>query len=164
MATGDSLHTFVPGGHEPPATNYATLDLRNAHPVLDFDATTSETVYWTDVLSREYGGGGITLTVIWAATTAVTGNVVWEAAFERLEDEGTDIDADSFAAVQAVTSTAPATSGALQYGAITFTNGAQIDSLAVGEAFRLLLRRAPADAGDTMAGDAEAVAVELRET
>lgn len=166
MATGDSLHTFVPAGHEPPAANYATLDLRNAHPVLDFDPTTDESVYFTDVLNRRYGGGGLTLTLIWAATTATTGTCRWEAAFERIDEAGLDIDADSFAATQSAGEAAPAASGVTQYTAITFTAGAQMDNLAVGEAFRLLIRRdADGTTGtDDMAGDAELLAVEMRET
>ena len=80
-------------------------------------------------------------------------------------DTGTDLDADSFAAVSAVTSTAPATSGAPIYPTTTHTAGAQMDSLAVGEAFRLKVTRdADNVAADTMLGDAELICAELRET
>ena len=44
MASGDTLLVFTPLHNEPPASNFATLDLRNLHPVLDFDPTTNESV------------------------------------------------------------------------------------------------------------------------
>ena len=54
-------------------------------------------------------------------------------------------------------------SGEVAYDAIAFTN-AQIDGLLVGESFRLRLSRNPPHADDNMAGDAEMLRVELRET
>jgi hypothetical protein len=45
---------------------------------------------------------------------------------------------------------------------VAFTDGAEIDSLVAGEAFRLLVRRDTAT--DTAAGDAELLRVELKET
>lgn len=164
MASNDTLCIFTPLGNEPPASNYATLDIRNAHPCLDFDDTTDETAQWTDVLPRNYAGGGVTVTLFWAASTATTGNVVWDAQFERLEDEGTDIDADSFAAVQSATAAAPGTSGAVQYTTIAFTHGAQMDSVAAGELFRVRVSRDANNGADTMTGDAELLGLELRET
>lgn len=164
MASGATLCIFGPLGNEPPTTNYATLDVRNNHPCLDFDDATDESAQWTAVMPRNYAAGGTTATVIWAASTATTGNVVLDLSFERLEDEGTDTDADSFAAVQSVTAAAPSTSGALQYSTVTFTNGAQMDSVAVGELFRLRLTRDANNASDTLVGDFEAFGLELRET
>lgn len=163
MASGDSLVPFVPTDNHPPSANAATLDLRNGHPVLDFDQTTVEYANFKSCLPRHYGGGGITATVTWAASTATSGNVKWNVAVERIEDEGTDIDADSFASAQTATGAAPATSGAAQYTAVALTNG-QIDGLLVGEWFRLQLSRDASHANDTMTGDAELIGVELRET
>lgn len=164
MASGNTLVVFVPQDNEPPSGTYATFDTRNGHPVLDFDAATDEEAIFSSVLPRHYAGGGLTVTVMWAASSATSGDVVLDAQIERLEDEGTDMDADSFAAVQSVTVTAPGTSGAVQYSTIAFTSGAQMDSLAAGEAFRLKVRRDANNAADTMAGDLELVAVEIRET
>ncbi len=81
MATGDSLATFSPLSNEPPATAYATLDTRNSHPTLDFDdAAATESAVFSFVLPRNYGGSGITVYLHWAATTATTGNVIWQTA------------------------------------------------------------------------------------
>lgn len=164
MASGNSLITFYPQGNQPPATNFATLDLRNSHAVLDFDATTAEDAIFAGVLPRHYAAGGLTVVVQWMASSATSGNCKWNVAIERNEDEGTDLDADSFATAQTATGAAPATSGMVQYTAITFTNGAQMDSVAVGEHFRIKVTRDAADGGDTMASDAELLAVEIRET
>lgn len=164
MASGQTLLTFVPTCAEPRATAFPTLDVRNNHAVLDFDAATNELSYFGAILPRNYNGGGITLQLIWMATTATTGNVVWQGAFERHQDETTDLDADNFAADQSATAAVPTTNGTPQYTEIAFTDGAQIDNLVAGESFRLRITRDAANASDTMVGDAELLRVEMRET
>lgn len=163
MATGDTLAIFTALSGEPPATNFATQDTRNNHSCLDFDTTTGETAYFSGVLPRNYGGGGITVTVMYAATSAVSGTIGWLVAVERMADGGTDLDADSFAGDQTITAeTVDGTSGIMDYASVAITNGANMDSLAVGEAFRLRVTRDVAN--DTAAGDAELYAVEIKET
>lgn len=166
MASGDTLAIFMPYANEPPASAYATLDLRNAHPVLDFDGSTDEEAVFTGVLPRNYAGGGLTITTWWAATSATSGSFRVQAAIERMDENSLDIDADSFPAFQSGGGTAPGTSGRLDAVAVAFTNGAQMDSLAVGEPFRLKIRRdADGTSGtDDIATDMELVAVEVRET
>lgn len=164
MASGDTLIVFGPLSNEPPASAYATLDTRNAHPVLDFDAATDEEAVFTGVLPRNYGGGGLTVDLIWAASSATSGNVVWDAAIERIGAAQQDIDSDGFAAVQSATGAANATSGNTTVTSITFTSGAQMDNLAAGELFRLKVRRDANNVSDTMVGDAELLGVEIRET
>lgn len=163
MASGDTLAIFVPLDGEPPASNFATLDTRNNHPVADFDTTTGESLMFTSVMPRNYGGGGVTVSVIWAATSATSGTIGWLVGFERIDDGGLDIDADSFASNQTLTAeTVDGTSGIPDYGEVAFTNGAQMDSIAVGEAYRLKITRDVAN--DTATGDAELLAIEIRET
>lgn len=163
---GGGVGVFVvrqPTDSEPPASNFASFDTRNNHPVLDFDAATNESTHFSGVLPDGYAGGGITVTVIWAATSATSGDVVWEAAIERIDSLSLDIDADSFATAQTVTITAAGTSGQVKYSDITFTNGAQMDSLAAGEAFRVKITRNAASGSDTMTGDAELVMLVVKE-
>ena len=163
MASGDTLLVFTPLHNEPPASNFATLDLRNLHPVLDFDPGTNESAVFSGVMPRHYGGGGITVYLHYAMTSAASGNVDWDVAFERIGDQQQDIDSDGFAAVNSVdNTTVPGTSGFVDVVAVTFTDGADMDSVAVGEAFRLKITRDAAS--DTAAGDAELVAVEIKET
>lgn len=165
MASGNTLAIFTPGHHEPPASNYATLDTRNSIFVLDYDPTTEETACFRGVLPSNYAGGGLTLDVYWMATSATTGAVVWGGSIEREVEGGTDLDADSFATEQnSSASNANGTSGILSKATITFTSGANMDSLAAGEPFRLKIARKVADGGDTMTGDAELHSLHLKET
>lgn len=167
MASGNTLLTWTPQCNEPPATIAATLDLRNYHPVLDFDASADEEAVFSDVMPRNYAGGGVTLYVHFAATSATSGNAVWQAAFERIGDAQLDIDADSFASFNSSGTVAiPGTSGHVKICTIAFTDGAQMDSVAVGEGFRLKVRR-DADgtsADDSATGDLELRFLELKET
>jgi hypothetical protein len=163
MATGQTLCVFTPLQNEPPSSNYATLNLRNSHPVLEFDSSTQEAAIFTGVLPRHYNGGGITVYLHWAAATATTGTIGWDVAFERIGDGSQDIDADGFATAQTVTAaTVPGTSGNVDITNAAVTDGANVDSIAVGEAFRLRVRRDVAN--DTAAGYAQLLAVELKET
>lgn len=157
MASGNLLACFTPLANQPPAANYATLDTRNGHLVLDFDASTDEAAIFVGYLPGNYAGGGLTVKILWSATSATSGSCRWQAAIERMEDEGTDLDADSFATAQSTGDTAPSTSGALQYSTITISSGANMDSLVANEAFRLKINRdADGTSGtDDMTGDAE---------
>lgn len=163
MASGDTLAVFLPMQNEPPAANYATFDVRNQHPVLDFDTTTQEAAIFTGVLPRHYSGGGITVYVHFAATSATSGTIGWDVAFERIGAAQQDIDSDGFASAQTITAvTVDATSGNVTIASVAVSNGANMDSIAVGEAFRLRIRRDVAN--DNAAGDAELLAVEMKET
>lgn len=163
MASGDTLLVFTPQQAEFPAANYATFDTRNNHLVLDYDATTGETAYFRGVLPRHYAGGGITVYVHAALTSATTGTLGWLIAFERVSDSQQDIDSDGFAADQTITAaTVPGTSGHVSILNVAVSNGANMDSIAVGEGFRLRVTRDVAN--DTATGDAELWAVELKET
>jgi len=50
------------------------------------------------------------------------------------------------------------------YDTIAFTNGAQMDSLAAGESFRLRIYRDANNGDDDMAGDAQLLRIEIQET
>jgi hypothetical protein len=153
MATGDLLENFYPASNEPPTTNYATLDMRNSHPVLDFDDTTAESAVFTGLLFG-YAGGGITVTVGFSMTTAITNTCGWTVEIERIGDQVLDVDADSFASAATITAvTVPGTSGFVDVVSVNISDGANMDSVADGEQFRLRLKRDVAN--DTAAGDAE---------
>ena len=112
MASGDTMRSFTPHANEPTASNFATLDNRNQHPVLDFDATTNEFAVFSDVMPRNYGGSGLTVYIHYAMSSAEADTIDWDAAFERIGDQQQDLDADGFAAVQSVdNTTVPANSG-----------------------------------------------------
>lgn len=163
MASGDTLLVFAPQNSEPPAANFATLDLRNQHPVLDFDDGTNESTIFRGIMPRHYGGGGVTIYLHYAMTSAEANTVDWDVAFERIGDQQLDIDGDSFAAVNSVdNTTVPGTTGLVDIVSVAFTNGADMDSVAVGEGFRLKVTRDAAS--DDAVGDAELLFVEIKET
>lgn len=165
MASGDLLYTLTPQANEPPSSNFATLDLRNYHLVLDFDDTTDEAVVFKFYLPSYYSGGGLTVEIFASFTSATSGNVVWEAAIERVTDSNQDIDSDGFASAQSSGAVAvPGTSGHVKKFTITFTNGAQMDSLAAGEWGRIKINRDANNASDTASGDAELWSVTIKET
>jgi len=84
-------------------------------------------------------------------------------AWERIGDQQQDIDSDGFAAANSVdNTTVPGTSGNVDIVNVTFTDGADMDSVAVGEGFRLKVTRDAAS--DTASGDAELLRVEIKET
>lgn len=163
MASGNTLLAFGARDGVPPASNNAQFAMRNNHPVLAFDTTTQETIYFAGILPRNYGGGGVTVYLHWTAATATTGTVGWDVAFERMSDASTDLDSDSFASAATVTAgTVPGTSGVISTTNVAITDGANIDSLAAGDSFRVRIRRDVAN--DTATGDAELHMVEIKET
>lgn len=165
MASGNTLVVFTPLNNEPPSANYATLDFRNYHPVLDFDADTDESAVFSGILPRQYAQGGLTVYLHWMATSDNNNahKCRWDAAVETIS--GQDTDSDSFAAVQSATGNPNATSGIETVTSIAFTDGAQMDSLIAGGAFRLKVTRDANHASDDdMTGDAELLCVEVKES
>jgi hypothetical protein len=163
MASGNTLAVFTPLHNEPPAANFATLDTRNGHPVLDFDADANESAVFSGVMPQHYAGGGVTVYLHYAMSSAEANDVDLDVAFERIGDQQQDIDADDFAAVNSVdNTTVPGNSGDVDIVDVAFTDGADMDSVAAGEGYRLKVTR---DAvSDTAAGDLELLFVEMRET
>jgi hypothetical protein len=140
-----------------PATNFATLDTRNSIAVLDFDDTTDKSAIFVSVCPQGANlASGLSITLIWTASTATSGACVWDASLERMT---TDIDTDSFDTAASITATTNATSGVPNYSTITLTT---IDSLTAGDGFRLKINRDANNVSDTMTGDAELIAVEVR--
>jgi len=163
MASGDTLCVFGPAGAVFPSSNYPQYVQRNNHLVLAFDPTTSETCYFEGVLPANYAGGGVTIYIGHAAQSATSGTIGWLTAFERIGDRTHDIDADSFASANTLTAvTVSGTAGEVDIVSVAHTSGGQMDSVAVGEGFRLSVARDTAN--DTATGDAQLLWVEIKET
>ena len=164
MASGDTLLVFTPTMNEPPTSNPATLDWRNYHPVLDFDTGTDEYAIFSAVMPQSYSGTtGVTVYVHYSMSTATSGTCAWQVSWERIGDGQQDVDTDSWATANNIAAvTVPGTSGNVDIVNTTFTDGADMDSVAAGELFRIRVNRDVS--ADTGAGDAELHAVEIRET
>lgn len=167
MASGDTLLIFTPAMAEFPSTTFATPDIRNGVLVLDFDDTADEYVEFAGFMPRHYAATtGITVTVGYMATTAITGTVSIDVSFKSVSDDADDLDTKAFATANNVSSTTASATGEVKYQTITFTDGADMDSVAAGEYFRMKVNR---DANgttstDSMAGDMELVFIEIKET
>ncbi|WP_254509874.1 hypothetical protein [Anatilimnocola floriformis] len=154
----------------PPATLFATEDIRpgGSSPaesviVWDFDAASIEYMDFLCVLEH-YGGGGLTFSLPWSATSATSGAVRWGVAIRRMTDDAEDVDASKTYDFNEVDDTAASASGELSYATITFTNGTDMDNLADGELAIVRVRRNGSHANDTMSGDAELWLPNARET
>lgn len=160
MASGDPVVVVLQV--MPPGANYATPDLRpggstpaESVTVWDFDGAADE---YLDLKCRlvGYDGGGLTFTLPWSATSATSGNVRWGIAIRAIPDDAEDIDGAHTYDFNSVDDACASASGELSYPAITFTNGADMDSWANGELAIVRVRREASHANDTMnATDAE---------
>ena len=173
MASGDLLAKFFPSDGEPTSTVYATPDTITGTStpaeeilVLDFDDTTQEYMDFSDVMPPHYDGGGVTVTVFFSAAEAATDVVAWQAAFRRIADDAEDLDTTAHTYdFNEVVATAPSVVGEVAYDDITFTDGADMDSVAAGELFRLRVTRDPTpSSGTDVTGDASIHAIVIKET
>jgi hypothetical protein len=148
---------FTATDNQPTATAFATLDTRNSIAVLDFDDATDESAVFVSIIPEAASlGSGLKIRLHWMATTATSGNVVWDVSLERMT---TDLDSDSFDTIASGTAAANGTSGILTVTEITLTT---IDSVTAGDGFRIKVTRDANNGSDTMTGDAELIAVEIR--
>lgn len=166
MASGNSLIIFTPQNNEPPSSNYATLDTRNGYLVLDFDDSTDESAIFRGVMPTNYAGGGLTVIVHWMATSATSGTISLDVSFMSVTDDADDLDTKAFAAANNANPTTANQTGEVDYATITFTDGADMDSIAAGEVFFMKVTR-DADgttSTDNLVGDMELVSVHIKET
>ena len=172
MASGDFLIGLTPLHNTPPATIYATFDTMTGTstpaesiPVLDFDDTTVEYADFYLFMPAHYAGTtGVTLTFVWSAAAAAN-NGIWAAAFRRVADDAEDLDTTAHTYVYNDTGdiTAPSAIGEVSYDDITFTDGADMDSV-VADDYAILRVRRPAPSGTKITGDCSIHAIHLKET
>ncbi|KKM24243.1 hypothetical protein LCGC14_1607040 [marine sediment metagenome] len=174
MSSGDSLCAWEPKSNDPPDADFATFDAilttsadepDDVIPVYDFDpgATQEYLVLPGPVMPKHYGGGGVTLD-IWFMCEATSGNVKVDAAFKDLS-AGVNLLTATYAAVNTDTVAVNATARVIFKATITFTDGADMDSVSAGNPFNLLITRDSADAADTVnSNDLEFFRAHLFET
>lgn len=171
MATGDALLYLSAWAGAPPSTagaQFGTM-LGASTPaevieVANFDQTTIEYLDFLLTLPANYGGNGLTCKIAWAAAAA-TGDCVWRAALRRIEDDVDDLDTTAHTYdYNSVTATAPSVIGEVSFESITFTSGADMDSVAAGDVFILRVQRKADDGADTLADDARLITIYITET
>ena len=166
MASGDTLAVFTPSANVAPITGTAMVfNLRNGHLVLEATNGTSDGATFASVMPHNYTAAvGITALVTWISKTVTSGTIGWDITFERNSGvSGDDVAADHWATAQTITAVAvPGSSGLLSSTNVAIAAGATgTANIVAGDAYRLRARRL---AGDTAAGVAQILAIELRET
>ena len=162
MAANETLFVFDALSNEPPTSNYAQIDTRNAQAVLDFDASANESALFSGVVPSHFtANASIEVKLHFAMSSATSGNVVWDVAVEK-GGSGQNMDNDGFASTKSVTAAVSGTSGELVVGTVLLTN-AEADGLASGESVRFKITRDASNGSDSATGDAELRYVEIRE-
>lgn len=141
-----------PYGAEFPASNFPALTLVNRRPALAYDASTSETAYWTLAVPAGWTGT-VTLDILYCMASATSGGVAFDVAVESITPgDALDLDATtSFDSVNAGNDgTVPGTAGYLDKVSVTLGN---LDSAAAGDYLRISVARDVADGADTATGD-----------
>lgn len=153
---------LTPYAAEFPSSNFPQLTLSNRRPVLAFDASTSETAYWTFIAPQGITGTW-TAVISYAMASATSGGVAFDVALECLTSgDATDTDATtSFDTVNTGTDAGvPGTAGYMEQISVTLTNA---DSITAADLVRVSVARATANGTDTATGDCYVFAVELRD-
>lgn len=142
-----------------PTSNFAASSVVNTRPVLWFDATTSETAYWTWAAPQGITGT-LTLVISYLMASATTGSAAVSVAVEAVTSgDAVDLDATtSFDTVNGATDSAvPGTAGNMEQLSVTLTNA---DSVAAADYVRISVAR---DVSDTATGDLGILVAELRD-
>lgn len=127
---------------------------------LAYDGSSAETAYWK-LTALNYGSGNLTLSLKWYADTASSGDIKFEAAVAAItpNTDSQDVETKAFATANNATDSHLGTTGQrLHSFDITISN---LDSIAADDVVWLKIGRLPADAADTMSGDALLVAAVL---
>ena len=173
MATANSLLILGALASTPPATNFGTFNSVagadgtdvEAIPTIAFDDTTDEFADFYVELPRLYGGNGLTFTIKWLSAAATSGVCIWQLAVRRVEDDGEDLTSTDHAyAFNTVAATTASAAGELDCSDITFTDGSDMDSWAVGEVAILRFGRDANNGSDTLSGDALLLSMAMKET
>ena len=153
-----TFRKFSANDGNPTATLYAVWATRNNTPILGFNDTTAWQTFFIDVVPEgAVLTSGLTINILWAAASATTGNVKWNAQIERMN---TTIAADSFDTAGTITTACNGSNGVPSLSSIVGLT--TIDGITIGDTYRILVTRDAANGADTMTGDAQLISVEVR--
>ncbi|HEY5140848.1 MAG TPA: hypothetical protein VIJ25_16265, partial [Methylococcales bacterium] len=161
-ASSGPVRTLIltPSGATIPSLNGAAqvkVDGTNyAYYVLDFDADTAQSTFWSWTMPNSYDGGTVNVTYYWEAA-ATTGSAVWCFQSIGVPANGTQgVDSPLGAAVCA-TSAAP---GSANYLTSVVQSNA-VSNFAAGQYIAFKVYRDATNASDTMTGNARLVKVTI---
>lgn len=158
---------------------YSALSYQDGTARPDRTGTTGQKEWWVNDFAVDefmiflvymptfYANGGLTIPVLCAMTTAITGNVKLESSIERIGTGTTQNihGASGFATGQnsGDVVVAPTTAGNTFVVTITHATGSEMDSWVAGEWARLQLKRIAATSSEA-SGDLEMVGFPIKET
>lgn len=146
--------------NQPPASNYATFNTRNAIALLEFDAAADEAAIFIGFIPEGADfTTGISVRISCAAASAASGDYVLTTSFEKCDG---DLDTDSFATGVSATTTTNGNNGTPTTTVIDHSSS-EIDGLVAGDMFRLRVVRTGTDGADTMTGDLQLFTVEIQQ-
>lgn len=120
---------------------------------LAYDAAADEAAFWK-IRATRYGSGNLTLSILWYADTASSGDVRWEAqlAVITANTDTQDVETDGLATAQQVVDTHLGTTGQRVHEIpLTISN---LDSIAADDLVFVRVARTGSNGADTMTGDA----------
>jgi len=140
----------------------ATMEYAVGRYFYAFDTTEEEAILTSSlIMPSAYTGSGLFAKIQFFMATATSSNVVWDVSVEAVTPDTDTLDLEaskSWDSVNSGTAAVPGTAGDLSDVSITLTNA---DSIAVGDYFRLHIRRDCDHASDAAAGDACLICVEI---
>jgi hypothetical protein len=144
------------------ATQAPALIIRNDRQMLAYQASgAAQSGYFTGVAPVDYDpSNNLRLKLWWVAETANSGDVRWVGAFEKLNQNGPNVDSSNFGPDNAVNDPTNGTNGLINTTIMTFDNVAA-DDLQPGNPLRIFVRRQSNSGGDTMLGDAQIMRVAI---
>lgn len=137
--------TVIPGGAAPGKLNH--------RPVIDFDASTDESVMFEFTVPYDRNVSlDMDVKFVWTAN-ATTGSAVIDVSLERIQPDVTNLNADNFTVTQSGTFATFGTAYRPNEDSVTFSS-ASIASVAVpGEGLRLRFTRDANNGSDNLAVD-----------
>ena len=161
MASGDSLLQLNSTDAQQRLTTDATHGVVNDQATLDFSSSATDTARFRATMPQHYAGTTGVTCILHMSTVATTGDVDWDMEWEN--QDGQVVTSDSFAAANSTNNTSvPGTASTEFTVTITFTDGADMDSVAAGDMFRIRVTRD--GVSDTAAADVRLHMIEIQET
>ena len=156
------LGCWVAAQGERPSTSPAGKSKRGNIPIITMDDSSDEFMEFGGWMPEQYGGGGVTLTIGFMTASATSGSTTITGALKSVTNNVDTLDTKAFATAQTASGTAPTSADRIRHVTITFTDGAQMDSGAAGEYFRLQVGRDVT--GNSLTGDIQVVFAALKES
>jgi hypothetical protein len=128
--------------------------------MLAFDATIEQTAFFR-TRATNYGSGNLTVTLNWNAASATSGGVSWGVSVAAItpNTDSQDVETKSFATEVIIADTHIGTTAKRAHDAVGTV--VALDSLAVDDLLMIRVARKTGDAGDTMAGFANLIMLDV---